>query len=102
MDTPWGKADLITEYMPGLEFASTPSHGGFILDSVTNAEVPVYFKDLSFGGQGHQGFYEEDQDWCFVVLTFPHLFTDDDTLEAACTTFTRFLKWTEKKGAKTR
>lgn len=66
--TPWGVADHATEYGPGVISYSTPGHGGFKLERAQNAKV-----DPELRREG--GWYEEDQDWCLVAVSFPELFS---------------------------
>ena len=66
--TPWGMSQGATIYAEGVECHSTAGHGGFKLSSERNRKVdPV----LRIAG----GFYEEDEAWAIVAITFPHLFT---------------------------
>ncbi len=66
--TPWGTSQGATVYAEGVECHSTAGHGGFKLSAERNRKVdPV----LRVAG----GFYEEDEAWAIVAITFPHLFT---------------------------
>ena len=68
MLTPWGQSDSAAEVAPGIQWVTTPSHGGFRLSPERQREMPDYFKGETFinGGQ----WYEEDCDWCLVVVAF--------------------------------
>ncbi|MBB3933699.1 hypothetical protein GGR25_004777 [Kaistia hirudinis] len=66
--TPWGPSQGAIVYAEGVECHSTAGHGGFKLSAERNRKVdPV----LRVAG----GFYEEDEAWAIVAITFPHLFT---------------------------
>lgn len=62
----WGKPDTATEIAEGIVWVSTPGHGGFALSHQRQAEMPAHLRV-------DQGAYEEDCDWCMVVLAFPHI-----------------------------
>lgn len=66
--TPWGQSQGGTVYAEGVVCHSTASHGGFHLSAERNRKVHAM---LRIGG----GFYEEDEAWAIVAITFPHLFT---------------------------
>lgn len=70
MDTPWGIADHVKDIGLGIKRVDTPSHGGyFVPDEMLKKMPPATHK--TFAGKG---WYEEDCDWCMVVLSFPELF----------------------------
>lgn len=66
--TPWGLSQGATIYAEGVVFHSTASHGGFHLSAERNR---VVHKMLRVRG----GFYEEDEAWAIIAITYPHLFT---------------------------
>lgn len=66
--TPWGAPQSALQYAEGVVFLSTASHGGFSLAPERNAQVQTVLRN---GG----GWYEEDQAWAIVAITFPTLFT---------------------------
>lgn len=66
--TPWGPSQGATIYAEGVVFHSTASHGGFHLSAERNR---VVHSMLRVSG----GFYEEDEAWAIVAITYPHLFT---------------------------
>jgi hypothetical protein len=71
LGTPWGCPDSAKEIAPGVVEISTPSHGGIHLSKERQAEVErvmPFFRP--FAGPG---WYEEDCDWCIVLLVFPEL-----------------------------
>jgi len=74
--TPWGRADMVTPYGRGINFYTTPAHGGFKLSEKLNALVPEYFRNAAFAGLGLKGWYEEDCDWAIVAVVFPSFFND--------------------------
>lgn len=66
--TPWGPSQGATVYAEGVTFHSTAGHGGFHLATERNAQVHPLLRAAS-------GFYEEDECWAIVAITFPDLFT---------------------------
>lgn len=76
--TPWDKADTVTKVTRGINFYSTPSHGGFILSQGKNNEIPEYARNDNRA-------YEEDCQWAIVVYFFPQYFPAKDVLESAKT-----------------
>ena len=66
--TPWGPSQLATIYAEGIVAHMTAGHGGFRLSAERNARV---IPPLRIGS----GWYEEDEAWAIVALTFPDLFT---------------------------
>lgn len=65
--TPWGRADYVEKYAPGINSYGTPGHGGFKLSAGRNALVDPKVRN-------DKGWYEEDCDWAIVALTFPDVF----------------------------
>ncbi|MHB1101718.1 MAG: DUF7007 domain-containing protein [Devosia sp.] len=66
--TPWGLSQGGTVYADGVTSHSTAGHGGFKLSDDRNRKVHPM---LSAAG----GWYEEDECWAIVAITFPQLFT---------------------------
>ena len=66
--TPWGASQLATIYAEGIVAHMTAGHGGFRLSAERNAKVMPPLRIDS-------GWYEEDDAWAIVALTFPDLFT---------------------------
>lgn len=66
--TPWGLSQGATVYADGVTFHSTAGHGGFHLSADRNARVYSGLRSAA-------GFYEEDECWAIVAVTFPDLFT---------------------------
>lgn len=65
--TPWGTADHSEEYVDGITFHGTPSHGGFKVKCKLNRQIPDYMRC-------GDGWYEEDCDWAIVATVFPIAF----------------------------
>lgn len=63
--TPWGIADEVVHYAPGITRAYTPSHGGIKLSPERNKEIPPALRNRS-------GWYEEDCESHVVGMAFPH------------------------------
>ncbi len=66
--TPWGPSQGATIYAEGVVAHTTARHGGFKLSRERDTEV-----DPKLRGDG--GWYEEDDQWAIVAITFPELFT---------------------------
>lgn len=66
--TPWGPSQGATVYAEGVIFHSTAGHGGFHLSVECNAMVHPMLRAAD-------SFYEEDECWAIVAITFPDLFT---------------------------
>jgi len=66
--TPWGPSQGATFYAEDVVFHSTAGHGGFHLSGARNAQVHPMLRVAG-------GWYEEDEAWAIVAISFPHLFT---------------------------
>lgn len=66
--TPWGPSQGATVYAEGIASHSTAGHGGFKLTGNWNRKVHPMLRAAG-------GWYEEDECWAIVAITFPHLFT---------------------------
>ena len=66
--TPWGPSQGATIYADGVTCHSTAGHGGFHLSAERNAQVHPMLR-------ASDGYYEEDECWAIVAITFPDLFT---------------------------
>lgn len=66
--TPWGPSQVATVYAEGVVYHSTAGHGGFHLSAERNRHVHTMLRSRG-------GWYEEDEAWAIVAITFPHLFT---------------------------
>jgi hypothetical protein len=65
--TPWGPAQDRKSYGRGIVFYSTAGHGGFHVCPTLDASMPPHLRR-------DDGWYEEDCDWCLVVVAFPDRF----------------------------
>jgi hypothetical protein len=72
--TPWGYSDHVEYIAEGIQWVSTPSHGGYKLSPERVKAMPRDWLNASFNLQGFGGWFEEDCDWCLVVLAFPDCF----------------------------
>lgn len=81
ISTPWGESEGQTVAVPGIVFHSTAGHGGFHLSPERQAAVRQKFPGFRTFAGGP--WYEEDNDWAVVVLTFPELFDDNGKIERA-------------------
>ena len=91
METPWGASDHVEKIAEGIEFVSTPSHGGYRLDAERTLRVLHDFHGPD-SGLCRAGWFEEDCDWAYVALTFPVLFPPE-AQEAARRTVARLDGW---------
>jgi len=66
--TPWGPSQGGTVYAEGVTSHSTAGHGGFMLSADRNRKVHPMLRAAG-------AWYEEDECWAIVALTFPNLFT---------------------------
>lgn len=66
--TPRGPSQGATVYADGMIFHFTAGHGGFHLSADRNAQVHPMLR-------ASDAFYEEDECWAIVAITFPDLFT---------------------------
>lgn len=87
MHTPWGKSDYQKDYGNGIVFYGTPSHGGFHVpkEELETMQSPIFDETLRnphFAKQCASGWFEEDCDANFVVVSFPELFTSDQVKDA--------------------
>lgn len=68
MQTPWGPSQIDEEIAAGIIRVHTAGHGGFYLTPANNGSVHKAWRKAN-------GFYEEDEEWSIVALTFPQHFT---------------------------
>ncbi|WP_371349273.1 hypothetical protein [Ancylobacter sp. IITR112] len=66
--TPWGPSQGATLYAEDVVFHSTAGHGGIHLSAARNRMVHPMLR-------AEGGWYEEDEAWAIVAITFPQLFT---------------------------
>lgn len=92
--SPWGRPDHGSKYAIGIASVSTPGHGGFIVMHHQNELIDARWRTKADGYAGpiedildpewrsrpadlqNVAFYEEDQQWAIVAVSFPELFTD--------------------------
>lgn len=84
--TPWGTSQGATIYAEGVECHSTAGHGGFKLSAKRNRKVHSLLRVRG-------GFYEEDEAWAIVAISFPHLFT---SFERRCAERTMKDSWPDE------
>jgi hypothetical protein len=77
-NTPWGPSQGATVYAEGVTAHSTAGHGGFRLSGERNRKVHPMLRAVG-------GWYEEDEYWAIVAITFPHFFTALERRHAECT-----------------
>ncbi len=96
--TPWGISDSHKNISEGIDWFGTPSHGGFRLSAERLAQLPLRFK--YFKPWAGAGWFEEDCDWCVVVIAFPGFFSVEDRTNAE-KTFMGSLSYFNEHGAVT-
>jgi hypothetical protein len=85
--TPWGNADSRETLAEGVDFYSTPSHGGFYVSRGNEAVLDTALRRHGItAGEARMGYaagwYEEDCSYLAVVVAFPYLFPEHDPEEA--------------------
>ena len=73
--TLWGWTQDKITIVPGIDFYSTASHGGFVLSDEYNKKIPPYMRNDS-------RHYEEDAEWSKVVVVFKDHFTTEEYKKA--------------------
>lgn len=83
--SPWGHIDRQHQIADGIIETETASHGGLWLDDRRLAAVPLAWRLARFGPQrtATSPWFEEDCDWCFVVLAHPDPFPVEARRKAA-------------------
>lgn len=84
--TPWGPSQGATVYAEGITCHSTASHGGFFLSAERNRKINTKLRS-------RDGYYEEDECWAIVAISFPHLFT---SFERRCAESTMKDSWPDE------
>ncbi len=74
-NTPWGQADGVERFVKGINYYSTPSHGGFKVAATLNAKIPVELRN-------DNGWYEKHCEWAKVAFALPQFFTDYEKKDA--------------------
>jgi hypothetical protein len=72
--TPWGRADQAEDIAPGIVFYSTPSHGGIHLSRERLAQMPANYRAKAGKAYTPPGWFEEDCEVAFVIVTWPEHF----------------------------
>ena len=72
--TPWGRSDHVTDVGPGVEFHSTPSHGGYWIEREVLDRIPPAHRAYAKRWGGSEQWYEEDVAWAAVARAFPEFF----------------------------
>lgn len=73
--SPWGEVDCQMFVAEGINFVTTPGHGGFKLDRKQNQQIPQCFRRKA-------GWYEEDCEAAIVIFFFPTFFSEKERQEA--------------------
>lgn len=95
--TPWGAAQVATQYAPGIIFYETAGHGGFGLQPEREAELLAKFPGFR-PFCGRSGWYEEDCDSAAVILTWPDLFPGSNLAEVR-SMVDNYCTWDGRKAA---
>lgn len=80
--SPWGSVSGRDKMAEGIFWVDTPSHGGFWISQERLARVPEPFRDTPYSPGP---WFEEDEDFAIVVLTFPDEFKAEDVKSARAT-----------------
>lgn len=72
--TPWGMSDSHEKLADGIDWYSTPSHGGVKLDLKRNAAIPEIFRTKG-------SWYEEDCEWAIACYFHPEGWLDRDGIQ---------------------
>ena len=102
IETPWGAVQTSKHVAPGIIRYDTASHGGYYVAPEMVMTMPPPLRNIvPFAGKG---WYEEDCDWCIVVLAFPTLFPPGDHAVALDTlrhyhpdAYEAFCRWQQGK-----
>ena len=77
--TPWGMSDNNRKYAPGINYYSTPSHGGFKVSSGKLSKMPDALRKLA---EPREGWFEQDCAAAAVIVAFKEFFSADEFTEA--------------------
>jgi len=75
--TPWGMADQSKKIARGIVFYSTPGHGGFKITEKRFQEMPDAIKK-AIPKHRYYLWFEKDDAFCLVMLSFPSFFQESD------------------------
>lgn len=78
VNTPWGISQTAVCYAPGITQYTTAGHGGIHLSTDRNQYVHPNWREPD-------GWYEEDQMWAVVCVTYPQFFKASDYKSAVKT-----------------
>jgi hypothetical protein len=81
MNTPWGQSQGSNEAAPGIVFYHTAGHGGFHLSAGRMAQFRQTFPWFETFAGGP--WFEEDCDYCVVVLAFGDTVFNDEQIRGA-------------------
>ena len=73
-DTPWGRADSVTDLGAGLFSVGTPSHGGLFVPDDLLERMPFGVRFSNSYSGADSNWFEEDCEWALPVISFPELF----------------------------
>jgi len=83
VSTPWGQADYHKHYIDGIDWYSTPSHGGFRLSNERLKAMHPALQQVF--NPYYPNYFEEDCDWAKVAIAYPSLFDGKDYTAALMT-----------------
>lgn len=89
-DTPWGRAQHVTELGQGIKGVDTPGHGGIYVPDELLPRISEAGRRHAKRWSRSENWYEEDCSWAYVALAFPDLFDADNLARARKT-----LEWIE-------
>ena len=78
--TPWGPAQTVKEFAPGIVQVTTASHGGFWVSDARLEELNTRLGVLGGASSqyttfcGSANWWEEDCDWAVIATAFPEAF----------------------------
>ena len=78
--TPWGPAQSAQTLATGIVNYSTAGHGGISLTAERIAQMPTALREVM--PCAGEGWYEEDEDWALVALSFPAFFSPSSVASA--------------------
>jgi hypothetical protein len=80
LDTPWGRAQQVNQFAPGIWSISTAGHGGYYVSPEKLATMPAELRTIkTWAGPNY---YEEDCDWAIIACAYPEHFSAADLYHA--------------------
>lgn len=76
MYTPWGQSDTAETIADGIITVTTPRHGGIFISKKRLEEMPERIRNIPPYCQPQ--WYEEDEDWALIPLSFPEVFSEKE------------------------